>query len=252
MAARNPGVFVVSPSFRALLAPRFNADILSFFRATPGQDGLNERETTRSLHFATVYCVEDIDKKGIHDMWSQIRTEHLAKQCPLRALLLWEVTQAYICILMTFWKCMNEFVWNLELIFSANHAITQSPKRLLYHCHFFVVRRFCKIKVHIPCFFLELPSPQNQISISNSRHFYVKHVTNHTSAALGTKVKDIQQGSEAYFCTSHSATPTIPRRKNVPLLCLWLHKYMKNWCSKKYVDKTMPQESYNSRRIEWI
>jgi len=57
MAARNPEGFVGSPSFRALLAPRFNADILSFFRATPGQDGLHERETTRSLHFATVYCI---------------------------------------------------------------------------------------------------------------------------------------------------------------------------------------------------
>jgi len=135
--------------------------------------------------------------------------------------------------------------------FTSEIARILGPKLLLLP-FFLDFLRFCKIKVHIPCFFVELLGAQNQISLWNCWHFYVKHVTDHTSAALGTKVKDIQLGRVAYFCTSHSATPTTPRRKNVSLLCLWLHKYMKNWCSKKYVDKTIPQESHNSRRIDWI
>ena len=65
MAARNPKGFVGNPSrFCALLAPRFQARILSFFRAKPRQDGISEKETARGLHFATVHCREYIELKG--------------------------------------------------------------------------------------------------------------------------------------------------------------------------------------------
>ena len=57
MTAINPVVFISSLLLRVYL-PR------DFARATRGHDGLSERENTQSLHFATVYCLEYIDKKS--------------------------------------------------------------------------------------------------------------------------------------------------------------------------------------------
>jgi len=74
MASWNPGGFPGSPYFGALLAPRFHAGILSSFRATHAHDEVSKKETTRSLRSATAYCLENIDKKAIHYMWSEIRT----------------------------------------------------------------------------------------------------------------------------------------------------------------------------------
>lgn len=87
---------------------------------------------------------------------------------------------------------------------------------------------------------MELAAPQNQIKISI---LYVKHILNHIRAALGTWVKNY---SAMFVLTIRLHQP--PTRIKYPAPSLCTCKWPTN--GEKYFDKTIPQESHKSYKIE--